>query len=271
MKHTIKLLTVAITLVTILTLTGCPGPVTPDNPCTHENKKTVTETAATCTETGLEKIICADCGELIEENTIEALGHDFGDEWTVTTAATCTADGEETRTCKREGCKHFETRTIKAHHSYGNWTVTKEAKCTEKGSKKHTCTRCGEEETVEIDALGHDYQGGYCERKGCTAPWQYASHITIKVFTSESYFRTFYGLVNRLTTNSSNKEQTYKEVNFSFNSTPNMTANELIQLKNDYANYQVKLYYYSGSGWSDNDSIDITNDLLGVLIEPITN
>lgn len=158
-KHTIKLLTVAITLAAILTLTGCPEPVTPDKPCTHENKKSVIETAATCTETGLEKIICADCGELIEENTIEALGHDFGDEWTVTTAATCTADGEETRTCKREGCKHFETRTIKAHHSWGDWTVTKEATCTEKGSKKHTCScsNCGAEETVEIDALGHSY------------------------------------------------------------------------------------------------------------------
>ena len=157
-KHTIKLLTLAITLATILTLTGCPRPVTPDNPCTHENKKIVTETAATCTETGLEKIICADCGELIEENTIEALGHDFG-EWDVTTAATCTADGEETRTCKREGCKHFEARTIKAHHSWGDWTVTKEATCTEKGSKKHTCScsNCGAEETVEIDALGHSY------------------------------------------------------------------------------------------------------------------
>lgn len=158
-KHTIKLLTVAITLAAILTLTGCPGPVTPDNPCTHENKKAVIETAATCTETGLEKIICADCGELIEENTIEALGHDFG-EWDVTTAATCTADGEETRTCKREGCKHFETRTIKAHHSWGDWTVTKEATCNEKGSKKHTCScsNCGAEETVEIDALGHEWE-----------------------------------------------------------------------------------------------------------------
>lgn len=82
MKHTIKLLTLAFTLAAILTLTGCPGPVNTVVPCTHENKKTVIETA-TCTKAGLEKIICADCGKLIEENNIEALGHDFG-EWTVT-------------------------------------------------------------------------------------------------------------------------------------------------------------------------------------------
>ena len=38
-KHTIKLLTVAFTLAAILTLTGCPGPVTPDNPYTPEEMK----------------------------------------------------------------------------------------------------------------------------------------------------------------------------------------------------------------------------------------
>ena len=40
MKHTIKLLTLAFTLAAILTLTGCPGPVTPDMPCTHVDYET---------------------------------------------------------------------------------------------------------------------------------------------------------------------------------------------------------------------------------------
>ena len=118
MKHTIKLLTLAFMLATILTLAGCPGPVTPDMPCTHENKKTVIETAATCTETGLEKIICADCGELIEEKEIDI---------------------------------------DPANHDFGEWEITEKPTCTEKGSKTGECSRCGETETVEIDALGHDW------------------------------------------------------------------------------------------------------------------
>lgn len=118
MKHTIKLLTLAFTLAAILTLTGCPGPVTPDRPCTHENKKTVIETAATCTETGLEKIICADCGELIEEKEI-AIDPD--------------------------------------NHDFGEWEITEKPTCTEKGSKTGECSRCGGTETVKIDALGHDW------------------------------------------------------------------------------------------------------------------
>lgn len=154
-KHTIKLLTVAITL---LTLTGCPGPVNTVVPCTHENKKTVIETAATCTETGLEKIICADCGELIEENTIEALGHDFG-KWDVTEpihSVTKCEDGKKVHTCSR--CNKKEEEVIPVEHDFGDkWEITKNPTCTEKGSKTRKCSRCGETETVEIDALGHDW------------------------------------------------------------------------------------------------------------------
>lgn len=69
-KHTIKLLTVAITLVTILTLTGCPGPVTPDKPCTHEHTKTEVVEEATCIEDGLEQTICVDCEEVLEEQKL---------------------------------------------------------------------------------------------------------------------------------------------------------------------------------------------------------
>lgn len=67
MKHTIKLLTLAFTLATILTLTGCPGPVTPDMPCTHENTRTDVIDKATYEKDGLGKIICVDCGKVIDE------------------------------------------------------------------------------------------------------------------------------------------------------------------------------------------------------------
>ena len=42
-------------------------------------------------------------------------------------------------------------------HSFGEWTVTKEATCTEAGVETRTC-ECGETETREIAALGHDYE-----------------------------------------------------------------------------------------------------------------
>ena len=90
------------------------------------------------------------CGET-ETRAIPATGHTFGD-WTVTTPATCTADGVETRSC---ACGETETRTIPATgHTFGDWTVTTPATCTADGVETRTCT-CGETETRAIPATGH--------------------------------------------------------------------------------------------------------------------
>ncbi|MBQ2920304.1 MAG: S-layer homology domain-containing protein, partial [Oscillospiraceae bacterium] len=49
-------------------------------------------------------------------------------------------------------------------HSFGEWTVTTEPTCTEKGVETRTC-ECGESETREVAALGHDWQeDGSCSR-----------------------------------------------------------------------------------------------------------
>lgn len=84
MKHTIKLLTLAFTLAAILTLTGCPGPVTPNKPCTHEHTRTEVIEEATYDKDGLGKVVCVDCEEVIDEQaTISwfvAGGHDGNEE-----------------------------------------------------------------------------------------------------------------------------------------------------------------------------------------------
>ncbi|MBQ7542080.1 MAG: DUF4091 domain-containing protein [Clostridia bacterium] len=61
-----------------------------------------------CTSNGLIHCACMTCGEEIFVEQ-DALGHDFG-EWTVTTPATTSSEGEETRTCTR--CQVTETRAI---------------------------------------------------------------------------------------------------------------------------------------------------------------
>ena len=79
--------------------------------------------------------------------------HAFG-EWTVTTPATCTVDGTETRTCS--ACGETETRAIPATgHTFGDWTVTTPATCTTDGVETRTCSACGETETRAIPATGH--------------------------------------------------------------------------------------------------------------------
>ena len=42
-------------------------------------------------------------------------------------------------------------------HDWGDWVETQAPTCTGKGVEKRTCAVCGETETRETDALGHDY------------------------------------------------------------------------------------------------------------------
>lgn len=77
--------------------------------------------------------------------------HRFG-AWSVTTPATCTEDGVETRTC--EVCQTAETRAVKAvGHKFGTWEITKSASLTETGVRTRTCTVCQETETQTIPKL----------------------------------------------------------------------------------------------------------------------
>lgn len=107
MKHTIKLLTLAFMLATILTLTGCPGPVNTIEPPVWDDGVVTTE--PTCTEEGVKTYTCSN-GETRTE-TIPALGHNFGEwsNWTTTREVAYDHDGEKehTRTCTR--CGHSET------------------------------------------------------------------------------------------------------------------------------------------------------------------
>jgi len=64
-----------------------------------------TWTAASCTAPKTCSVCSATDGN--------PLGHDWSD-WTVTTEATCTAKGEKTRSCQRDGCDATETREIAA-------------------------------------------------------------------------------------------------------------------------------------------------------------
>ncbi|MBR7178957.1 MAG: discoidin domain-containing protein, partial [Oscillospiraceae bacterium] len=52
-------------------------------------------------------------------------------------------------------------------HEWSDWTVTTEPTCTEKGVETRSCA-CGETETREIPALGHEYVNGKCTRCGDT-------------------------------------------------------------------------------------------------------
>ena len=111
----------------------------------------------TCTEEGYTgDTVCSVCGtEIKKGEVIPALGHSWS-EWTVTTPASCTATGEETRTCDR--CAATEKRELAktGHTEVIDQAV--EATCTATGltEGKH-CSVCHEVIVAqnEIPATGH--------------------------------------------------------------------------------------------------------------------
>ena len=142
---------------------------------THTLVKT-DEVAATCSAEGTKAYwTCSECGKLFSDaegkteiaapEKIDKIPHTWG-EWTVTKAATCTEDGEESRTCSV--CGETESNVIeKIPHNWGEWTVTKEATCTEEGSRTRTCSVGGETETEVIATIPHTW-GEWTETKAAT-------------------------------------------------------------------------------------------------------
>ena len=118
-----------------------------------------TWTAASCTAPRTCSVCSATDGD--------PLGHDWSD-WTVTTEATCTAKGEKTRSCKRDGCDASETVDIPANGHTEVTDAAVEPTCTVPGKTegKH-CSVCNEilVAQTEIPAKGHTWTAA-----SCTAP-----------------------------------------------------------------------------------------------------
>lgn len=265
MKHTIKLLTLAFMLATILTLTGCPGPV---NTVDVWDDGVVT-IEPTCTTEGVKTYTCSN-GETRTE-TIPALGHDF-DDWKTTKKPTCTEKGSKKHTCTR--CGEEETDDIDAlGHDWEEITTdeTRVATCTEDGLAVYKCKTCGAIEKRTTNKLGHNFEGGYCERRGC-GHYEFENHFTVKVFTSEDEFIEDIPSNNVLRLFMNNENNPYDECKFSFESAnPSMTLDTLIHKKLRYLNYSVIEYRKIDTGNNIITMVEYEediNDIYSIYIEP---
>ena len=138
-----------------------------------------TETLPTCTEDGEKGKVCSRCG-MKETEKIPALGHDWG-AWTVTTPATCTKEGVETRICNRDS-NHVETRTIPA--TGHNWV--------DNGNGTHTCTNCGATEAFGALELR------VVDAEGMNKPFTVSQNGTLRTYTGAYDTATLTGDLNTL-------------------------------------------------------------------------
>ena len=138
-----------------------------------------TETLPNCTKDGEKVWECSRCG-MKKTEKIPALGHDWGD-WTVTTPATCTNEGVETRICKRDP-SHVETRTIPT--TGHNWV--------DNGNGTHTCTNCGATEAFGALELR------VVDAEGMNEPFTVSQNGTLRTYTGAYDTATLTGNLNTL-------------------------------------------------------------------------
>ena len=138
-----------------------------------------TVTPPTCTKDGEKFGECSRCGMETTEK-IPALGHEWG-AWTVTTPATCTNEGVETRICKRDP-SHVETRTIPT--TGHNWV--------DNGNGTHTCTNCGATEAFGALELR------VVDAEGMNEPFTVSQNGTLRTYTGAYDTATLTGNLNTL-------------------------------------------------------------------------
>ena len=138
-----------------------------------------TVTPPTCTKDGEKVWECSRCG-MKKTEKISALGHDWG-AWTVTTPATCTNEGVETRICNRDP-SHVETRTIPT--TGHNWV--------DNGNGTHTCTNCGATEAFGALELR------VVDAEGMNEPFTVSQNGTLRTYTGAYDTATLTGNLNTL-------------------------------------------------------------------------
>lgn len=142
-------------------------------PAVQEHKRRVVsiEVPATCTEDGkTQHVICSVCETVLyQSEVLPATGHDW--QVTVHTEQTCLTDGLCDRYCKYCGASDIGLVMPAKGHTFVN-IPAKAATCTQKGyTASRYCSVCDyvQVESVETDALGHNYEMTSTRNPTCTA------------------------------------------------------------------------------------------------------
>lgn len=163
------------------------------NLCKKSPKQNITK-EPTCTESGSADCTCdyehtngaahPSCNRTWTDK-VPALGHDW-DDWQVTTPATCTKEGVETRYCKHDH-SHVETRPIPAtgHHWVDN------------GDGTHTCPDCGATEGQPVNT-NSALELRVVDAEGMNEPFTVSENGTLRTYTGAYDIATLTGDLDTL-------------------------------------------------------------------------
>ena len=148
--------------------------------CTnHDWDEGVITTEPTCTTKGVKTFTCKNC-KTTKTEEVNALGHDYSNEWTIDKKATCLEEGSKSHHCTRCDEKKDVTVIPVLSHNYDNGVITTEPTCTKDGVKTYTCKDCKTTKTEVLKALGHDYSKEWTvdKKATCTESGSKSHHCT---------------------------------------------------------------------------------------------
>lgn len=93
-----------------------------------------------CTVNGYTITLCDLCGKQLAFEIIPA-AHAWG-EWIETKTATCTQEGEETRTCGRCGEVETQPKAMSDHDYSDEWIIDTDSTCSQEGIQSRHCKNC---------------------------------------------------------------------------------------------------------------------------------
>jgi len=140
----------------------------------------ITSIEPTCVLPGEKYRICSVCDHE-DTQTIDALGHDFKDEWTVDIPANCTEPGSKSLHCTRCDTKDDILSLPAIGHTFGDWETITSATCTDGGAEKRVCSVCVYVETRNIDPTGHTWENDFTVDKAptCTENGSKSIHCSV--------------------------------------------------------------------------------------------
>lgn len=122
----------------------------------HKLSGWTVKTKATCESKGLKVKRCGVCGKIFERRQTAALAHQPGKE--KMTAPTCVKAGSKVISCKVCGHIIKEEALAAKGHQPGDWEITKPATYGKEGERRKVCTVCGE--VLETEAIPALISGG---------------------------------------------------------------------------------------------------------------
>ena len=158
----------------------------------HSYDNGVVTTAPTCTDKGVKTYTCSACGDSYTEE-VKANGHDYA---VTVIPSTCIAQGYTNHDCKNCDDSYNDNYTALADHTYDAGVVTTAPTCTEDGEKTYTCTLegCGHSYTEVVRTEGHatvahEGKAATCTEDGWEAyvTCENCDYTTYKVITSTGH------------------------------------------------------------------------------------